>query len=110
MHRLLCSITVFLLALAAAHSDPVKTAAPEGPREVAQHFYDQYIKVKDTITCVAKSHAVTPALKKAFIKVMKNPDTESDPIIEGQDYPKSGFKASQPVVKGTAATLVMTSS
>jgi hypothetical protein len=110
MSRLLGFITVLLLILAPAYSDPVKTGPSEGPREVAQRFYDQYIKVKDSVPWVAKSRAVSPGLKKAFAVYMKAPYVDSDPIVEGQDVPASGFKASQPVVKGSTATLVMSSS
>lgn len=110
MSRLLFFITALLSILAPAHSEPAKTSVPEGPREVTQRFYDQYVKVKDTTRWIAESHSVTRGLKKAFAVTMKSPDTESDPIVEGQDVPKSGFKASQADIKGSSATVVMTSS
>ena len=100
-----------LLLLVAATGSPLLAAdSPEGPRQAAQRFYDQYVKVKDTIRWVAHSSAVTPKLKKAFLATMKDPNTEVDPIVEGQDVPSSGFKASEPVVKGATATLTMKSS
>lgn len=89
----------------------VAIAADENPTHVAQSFYDGYLKVLnangDARRYVTKSNHLTPALKKAYTAAMKEP--EADPIIQAQDFPKAGFKASAPTLKATAATVTMTS-
>jgi len=110
MHRFFSLIAILLSLSGVAHAEPVKTSTSEGPQQMVQRFYDQYVKSKDSIRYIAGSHSVTPGFKKVFLAFMKDPDTDVDPIVEGQDVPPSGFKASKPDIKGTAATVVMTSS
>ena len=99
-----------ILALALA-GGPAATAAEEDPVQVAQVFYDGCLKVLnakgDERRYVMKSDALTPAFKKAYSAYMKEAD--SDPIIQGQDFPKSGFKASPAKTKDGVATVTMTS-
>ena len=86
-------------------------AAEAAPAHVAQTFYDGCVKVLnakgDERHYVLKSDHLTPALKKAYTAAMKEP--EADPIIQAQDFPKAGFKASAPTIKAGTATVTMTS-
>ena len=105
-------IHLFLLVLALAFVDrPATAAAEEDPSHVAQVFYDGCIKVLnakgDERRYVMKSDSLTPAFKKAYTAYMKEAD--SDPIIQGQDFPKTGFKASAAKLKDGSATVTMTS-
>ena len=90
---------------------PAVAAAEEDPARVAQVFYDGYIKLLnangDGGRSVMKSDQFTPGFKKAYKAYMK--DADSDPIVQGQDYPKSGFKASAAKVNGASATVTMAS-
>jgi hypothetical protein len=102
MKALNLTIAALAALICGALADP-KTDATEA----AQKFYDQYIKVKDPKPWVLKSPRVTAEFKKAYAVFMKNP--ESDPIIAGQDFPDSGFKASGAAVKGPRADVTMKS-
>ena len=86
-------------------------AAEEDPARVAQTYYDGYMKVLnadgDTRRYVLKSDRLTPAFKQAYTAAMKEP--EADLIIQGQDFPKAGFKSSAPKLKASIATVTMTS-
>lgn len=87
-------------------------ADDSGPREVAQTFYDGYMKVVaangDRDAYVRGSDLVTKGFKAAYEQMMKI-GFESDPVICGQMYPDDGFAASPAQVDGDRATVTMTS-
>lgn len=101
----------FLLVIALAGLGAAR-AADEGPKEVAQEFYDGYMKVLlakgDTNAYVLDSPMVTDSFRAAYRKMI-DMGFESDPIICGQDYPDQGFTASDPSVDGDKAEVTMTS-
>lgn len=103
------SIAFPLLVALAVLCHHVALAADEGARQIAQTFYDGYMKVLktngDTRRYVAKSEHLTPAFKKAYTAFMKEPD--HDPIIQGQDYPDAGFEASKATLDNGLATVTM---
>ena len=86
-------------------------AEQDAPARVAQAFCDGYLKVLNAHgnaqRFVQKSESLTPALKKAYTAFMKDPD--HDPIIQAQDFPEEGFKASAATIKGDTAKVTMTS-
>jgi hypothetical protein len=71
-----------------------------------QAFYKEYAKQDHPAKYLAKSDLVTPSLKAAYTAFMKE-DAESDPILQGQDSPESGYVASEPSIEGDHATLIM---
>lgn len=97
--------TVFLLPALHAADD-------SGPREVAQTFYDGYMKVVaangDRDAYVLDSNLLTKGFKAAYEQMMKI-GFESDPVICGQMYPDDGFAAGSPQIDGDRATVPMTS-
>lgn len=86
--------------------------AQSGPEEVAQTFYDGYMKIVvangDRDAYVMGSDLLTAGFKSAYEKMMKI-GFESDPVICAQDYPDNGFAASPAQVDGERATVTMTS-
>lgn len=82
------------------------------PREVAQDFYNAYLKVLlahgDPEKFVLSSDALTDAFKQAYRKMVKE-GMESDPIICGQDYPDEGFNASPAKIQDGKARVTMKS-
>jgi len=101
----LCAL--FLLPIFAA------TAADKpGPTEVAQSFYDAYMKVLlangDTEKFVLSSKELSQSFKKAYSKLVAD-GMESDPIICGQDYPDAGFVADPAKISGAKASVAMKS-
>jgi hypothetical protein len=77
----------------------------------AQTFYDGYLKILngkgDSKKWISKSDKVAPSFKKAYVAYMKEPD--SDPVICGQDFPKSGYKASLGSANEDTATVIISS-
>jgi hypothetical protein len=83
-----------------------------GPQEVAQNFYDGYIKTLrasgDAAAAIADSGALTRNFKKTYAKMAED-GLDSDPVICAQDYPDAGFEASAAKISGTKAKVVMAS-
>jgi hypothetical protein len=83
-----------------------------GPQEVAQNFYDAYMKTLrssgDAAAAVAESDALTRSFKKTYAK-MAEEGLDSDPVICAQDYPDAGFEAGAAKITGTKARVVMSS-
>jgi ABC-type transporter MlaC component len=107
MKTTLCLITVLLLAGFAAIAADEST-----PTEVAQNFYDAYMKVLradgDTDKFVMNSGVFTASFKKAYAKMVKE-GMDSDPIICGQDFPDEGYTASPAKFKDGKALVTMKS-
>lgn len=105
MKRLLVLLAALLPAAAVLAQD-------DGPQEVAQRFYDGYMKVLlgggKTEDYVLNSKSVTKGFLKAYTAMIKD-GFESDPVICAQDYPDNGFVASPAEIDGDRATVVMKS-
>ena len=103
-----------LLAFAYLALSSLSAAAAEEatPAQVAQEFYDGYMKVLiangNTQKYVISSEALTQSFKKAYAKLVKK-GMDSDPIICAQDYPDGGFAASATEFKKGKAYVTMKS-
>jgi hypothetical protein len=84
-----------------------------GPQDVAQNFYDAYMKTLcasgDVAAVISQSDDLTPTFKKSYAKMMKQEYVDADPVICAQDYPDAGFKAGEAKITGDKAKVVMSS-
>lgn len=71
-----------------------------------QDFYRRYTSEKDPQRFIAKCDLVTPGFKRAYAVYMKT-GPDSDPVLQGQDSPASGYTPGTLSVAGDTATLVM---
>jgi hypothetical protein len=103
---LVVSLFVSLSSLAA------DDAAAE-PGAVAEKFYAGYVAQveanKNTKKWVAGSKLVTANFKTTYTKAMSG-EVDADPVLNAQDVPSQPFKAGKPEIKGTTATVVLTTS
>lgn len=103
---------LFPIVVAVVLCIPVLHADDSGPTEVAQAFYDGYMKViaanGDRHAYVMGSDLLTAGFKSAYEQMMKI-GFESDPVICGQEYPDNGFAAGPAQIDGDRATVTMTS-
>jgi hypothetical protein len=83
-----------------------------GPQEVAQNFYDAYMKTLrssgDVAAAIADSDALTRSFKKTYAKMAED-GLDSDPVICAQDYPDAGFEAGAAKITGSKAKVVLSS-
>ena len=108
------TIAVLLFSLAVLFSIlPVFAAeAADGPGVVAEKFFAGYLAQmeadKDTKTWVAKSKLASKEFKAAYKKAMSAEEVEADAVTQAQDTPTSPFKAGEPAIKDTKATVTLT--
>ena len=83
-----------------------------GPQEVAQNFYDAYMKTLrasgDVSAAIANSDVLTRSFKKTYAKMTED-GLDSDPVICAQDYPDAGFEAGAAKITGSKAKVALTS-
>ena len=108
MSFLLSRLALLGAAVVVALAHPASAKDPATPAQVAQKFYDGYLKQNLAADYVTKSKLVHPKFKKAYEKYM-NGQPEFDPVIAGQDTPEGGFVASDEKFGGDTATVVMRS-
>jgi len=81
------------------------------PLEVAQIFYDGYLRTINEFRSGEKyvrgSAYLTPEFKKSYAE--RRNKSEGDPIICGQDFPSAGFEATNLRLSGGNATITMKS-
>lgn len=75
-------------------------------RVLVQDFYKGYAKAADPQNYVLKSAVVTRGFKTAYTAHMKK-GPGSDPIVEGQDVPSSGYVAEEVLLDGEKATVTL---
>ena len=101
MNTLLRLCLCLLLATHALAADEKGT-----PTAVAQAFMDSYIQDAtregggDPDKLVKNSPYLTASLKKAHAKFFQQETVDADPILDAQDFPDKGFKASQGKIEG----------
>lgn len=109
MNTLLRLCLCLLLATHALAADEKGT-----PTAVAQAFMDSYIQDAtregggDPDKLVKNSPYLTASLKKAHAKFFQQETVDADPILDAQDFPDKGFKASQGKIEGKKARVTYT--
>jgi hypothetical protein len=123
MHLLKQFLFVALATLALV--PPGRCASPEADvKKVVETFYQNYYHdillkpEKDTgdgyIKWVKASPVTSPGFKKALEKAVssarkKDPELglDLDPIVDGQDYPKKGYRAKTIKIQNNQASVIM---
>jgi hypothetical protein len=110
--------TLLTLAIAFALTAPLHADDRADATKAVDSFYASYVatiaKGKDGSKVVEKSAALSPGFKKAYAVLMadakkKEGGLDYDPIVNGQDFPDSGYAVSSMTLKDATGSAVVSS-
>ena len=110
--------TLLTLAIAFALTATLHADAKADATKVVDSFYTSYVatiaKGKDGSKVVEKSAELSPGFKKAYAALMadankKEGGLDYDPIVNGQDFPDSGYAVTSMTLKDTTGSAVVSS-